>query len=102
MNKLEKICNTLNTQGGVLSQYADEYMEVNTCFGEWHKHCPRGKVLCYGKNLLTEQPICRVTDVDTYNYWLELRGWMEDATMFLLPFDKSETFDIELCLNDRY
>jgi hypothetical protein len=101
MTKLERVCNTLNTQGGVLAQYAEEYIEVNTCFGSWHKHCPEGSVLCYGKNLLTEEPECRITDSETYKHFLSIREII-DNSMFLLPINKSQKFDIELCLHDRY
>lgn len=100
MNKLERVCNTLKTQGGVMSQYANDYIEVTSCFGTWHKHCPGDSVLCYGFDLSTNEEVCRVCSLEVYEKWRFKNDY--ETTLFLLPKKESVAFSVETCLHDRF
>lgn len=113
MNTLERMCLTLGTQGGVLSQYDNEYIISHAGFGSWHKHCPPGKVLFIGLKpsnyyllinnefeLVKQAEEGFICDSDTYDLRMKNPG-LNITGMFLVPRNQCKEFDKELILNDR-
>ena len=91
---LQDIIKKLGKQGGSLEQYRREYVKSVCGMGEWHKHCPKGKVLFLGVDIVSEdarQEECFIVDLEHYRkpHWLIERKHCK-------PFDK------ELMLSDRY
>jgi hypothetical protein len=107
---LQDVCNTVKTQGGTLAGYDKEFIVLHSAFGQWHKHCPKGKVLFIGNSLYSEMMDKNYPEL----FELKQEGFMVDdetynisrdkntKRLFLIPKEKCVKFSKELILNDRY